>query len=295
MARLGKGEANGACSLLHAAGVGYGASLALDLPVTVTLLDKPSRRELDDPDGLLEATVEAWKEAGHELPGVELHWSVSSKVPARQGLKSSAAVSVAAIRALADSMKLEITNAEIVDISSKAQSASGVSLTGSVDDSWAAVEGGWKLVDPNLSAAEGIILEGNGPNSDDWDVLLLLRGERMESPELDAFAWHQQGFQKSLAALQEGKELVAITWNGRSMASVLNDMEGRRMTNDAFVNGARAAGISGSGSAIVIFSASVSAPTLERLRMLFSTRQKGVEVIQTKVINKEHLSANEVE
>ncbi len=295
MARLGKGQANGACSLLHAAGVGYGASLALDLPVVVTLLDKPSRRELDDPDGLLEATVEAWKEAGHELPGTELHWSVTSKVPPRQGLKSSAAVSVAAIRALADAMDLELSNAEVVDISSKAQSSSGVSLTGSVDDAWAAVEGGWKLIDPNLPAAEGVLLEGDGPNSDDWNVLLVLRGERLESPELETFAWHQQGFQKALAALEEGNELVALTWNGRSMASVLNDMMGRRLTNDAFVNGARAAGISGTGSAIVIFSASVSTPTLDRLLMWYSTRQDDLEVIQTKVLNPQLVNVNEVE
>ncbi len=295
MARLGKGEANGACSLLHAAGIGYGASLALDLPVVVTLLDKPSRRELDDPDGLLEATVEAWKEAGHGLPESELHWSVSSKVPSRQGLKSSAAVSVAAIRALAAAMDIEMTNAEIVDISAKAQSASGVSLTGSVDDSWAAAEGGWKLVDPNRPAAEGILLEGDGPKSEDWDVLLILRGERMESPEMETFAWHQEGFQKSLSALEEGNELVALTWNGRSMVSVLNDMIGRRLTNDAFVNGARAAGVSGSGSAIVIFSPSVSAPTLERLRMWYTTRQNGLEVIETKVLNRQHANPTEVE
>ncbi len=295
MARLGKGEANGACSLLHAAGIGYGASLALDLPVVVTLLDKPSRRELDDPDGLLEATVEAWKEAGYGLPESEFHWSVSSKVPSRQGLKSSAAVSVAAIRALADAMDIEMTNADIVDISAKAQSASGVSLTGSVDDSWAAAEGGWKLVDPNRPAAEGILLEGDGPNAEDWDVLLVLRGERMESPEMETFAWHQEGFQKSLSALEEGNELVALTWNGRSMVSVLNDMIGRRLTNDAFVNGARAAGVSGSGSAIAIFSASVSAPTLERLRMWYSTRQKGLEVIETKVLNRQHANTTEVE
>ena len=41
MGILGTGKANGACSLLHAAGLGYGASLALDLPLAVRLLDTP--------------------------------------------------------------------------------------------------------------------------------------------------------------------------------------------------------------------------------------------------------------
>ena len=65
MAVLGSGNSNGGCSLLHAAGIGYGASLALDLPVKVRLLDKESKRALDDPDGLLEQVLTAWKNAGH--------------------------------------------------------------------------------------------------------------------------------------------------------------------------------------------------------------------------------------
>ena len=48
MAVLGKGHAHGACSLLHAASTGYGAAMALDFPVTVRLLDVPSKRDVHD-------------------------------------------------------------------------------------------------------------------------------------------------------------------------------------------------------------------------------------------------------
>ena len=41
MAVLGKGTAHGACSLLHAAGTGYGASMA---PVSYTHLTLPTKR-----------------------------------------------------------------------------------------------------------------------------------------------------------------------------------------------------------------------------------------------------------
>ena len=68
MAILGSGEAHGACSLLHAAGTGYGSSIALDLPVAVRLLDKPSKRELKDPDGLLDAVIQVWMNNGYNLP-----------------------------------------------------------------------------------------------------------------------------------------------------------------------------------------------------------------------------------
>ena len=88
MAVLGTGTANGGCSLLHAAGLGYGASLALDLPVKVRLLDKPSKRELSDDDNLLTSVEKSWEKFGHTLPTVEFYWSVNSKIPQRQGLKS---------------------------------------------------------------------------------------------------------------------------------------------------------------------------------------------------------------
>ena len=50
MGVLGKGQAHGACSLLHAAALGYGAAMALDLSVIVRLLDKPSKRDVLDDD-----------------------------------------------------------------------------------------------------------------------------------------------------------------------------------------------------------------------------------------------------
>ena len=293
MAVLGSGNSNGGCSLLHAAGIGYGASLALDLPVRVRLLDKVSKRTLDDPDGLLEQVLIAWKNAGHPVPEGELHWSVKSEIPPRQGLKSSSAVSVAAIKALCDATGLELENADIVDIAAAAQLSAGVSITGSYDDSWAALEGGWKLVDANAEdARSGLLLESQGPSSEDWTVILVCRGDRERRPELEDFTLHQQAFAQALNALQEGKELVALTWNGRGVVGALNDLDGRRLTNDAFVNGGRAAGISGSGPAIVIFASAVSRPTIERIKKWYS-KYDSMEVIETKVINADFSSMDE--
>lgn len=285
MAVLGAGSSNGGCSLLHAAGLGYGASLALDLPVKVRLLDKSPRKELVDPDGLLDAVIDCWKNASLPLPEGDLFWSVTSEVPPRQGLKSSAAVSVAAIKALCSATETELVNSQIVDISAAAQLAAGVSLTGSYDDSWAAIEGGWKLIDINAQDAQsGVLLESQGPSSEDWNVLLVLRGDREERPAIDDFTYHQQAFSQALTALQGGKDLVALTWNGRGVVGALNDPDGRRMTNDAFVNGARAAGMSGSGPAIVIFAPAISKSILERLSKWYE-KFDGVKVLKTSVIN----------
>ncbi len=293
MAVLGSGNSNGGCSLLHAAGIGYGASLALDLPVRVRLLDKKSKRDLDDPDGLLDQVLIAWKNSGHPVPDGELYWSVKSEIPPRQGLKSSSAVSVAAIKALCDATGVDLENADIVDIAASAQLSAGVSITGSYDDTWAALEGGWKLVDANAEdARSGLLLESPGPSSEDWSVILVCRGDRERRPELEDFSLHQNAFAQALNALQEGNDLVALTWNGRGVVGALNDPIGRRLTNDAFVNGGRAAGISGSGPAIVIFASAVSRPTIERIKQWYS-KNDSMEVIETKVINADFSSMDE--
>ena len=97
---LGKGQAHGACSLLHAAALGYGASMALDLGITVRLLDKPSKRTVEDDDGVLDALLQSWIRAGHPLltdtvRGLALGCQISHSK--KQGLKSSAATCIAAL------------------------------------------------------------------------------------------------------------------------------------------------------------------------------------------------------
>ena len=181
-----------------------------------------------------------------------------------------------------------MSDAEVVGLSLQAQIKAGVTLTGSVDDAWACATPGWKLIDPQAeSIEEGVLLESSGPNSDDWYVLVICRGDRTQKPEIEDFVPHQNAFQKALGALQEGRELVALTWNGRAMLGVLGDVHGRKITNDSLLNGARAAGISGSGSALVVVAPKVSKPTCERLKQFFETRVKGVNVVETSFLNSE--------
>ena len=109
---------------------------------------------------------------------------------------------------------------------------------------------------------------------------------------MEDFTFHQQAFSQALTALQDGKDLVALTWNGRGVVGALNDQSGRRLTNDAFVNGARAAGISGSGTAIVIFAPAISTPTIERLIRWYE-KFDDMEIIETSVINADFSSGEE--
>ncbi|MGB0489892.1 MAG: hypothetical protein ACPHK3_07200 [Candidatus Poseidoniaceae archaeon] len=285
MAVIGTGSANGACSLLHAAGIGYGASLALDLPVNVRLLDAPPRREVDDPDGLLDAVVNAWTEAGHPSPEGEFHWAVRSSIPPRQGLKSSAAVAIAGLRALAEATNLDISTPALVELAGAAQLAAGVSLTGAYDDAWAAAEQGWRLIDVGAtSAEERVVMEGEGLSPEDWKVLILTGTEREKHPPLESFAPHASHFQHALLALQEGRPLVALTQNGRGVVAATQDHQGRQLANHAFVNGGRAAGITGSGPAIVIVVPAGIEQPIERLKQQYAHRVPDRELIETQFV-----------
>tara|TARA_B110000459_G_scaffold202951_1_gene257543 strand:+ start:9747 stop:10646 length:900 start_codon:yes stop_codon:yes gene_type:complete len=289
---LGSGQSHGACSLLHAAGTGYGSSMALDLPVAVRLLDRPSKRDLEDPDGLLDSVMKIWVSSGYDLPnGLEpeqLFWAVASKIPPKQGLKSSAAVSIAALRSLCDATGIELEVHRLVELCAQSQFDAGVSLTGSIDDAWACATKGWKLIDVNAESIEsGVIMEGKGPESDDWFVTIVVRERRTKSPTLEDFQPFFNDFQQALSAIQEGDLLNAITWNGRAMSGVLEDFDGRRISNDAFVNGARSSGISGSGPAVVILSPSITPQTVNRLKRIFDNKQKKLTIIETKFLNSE--------
>ena len=297
MAVLGKGNAHGACSLLHAAALGYGANIALDLPVTVRLLDRPSKRDVKDDDGVLASLLQAWVDDGRPLPeGFEvkdLHWGVSSKIPKKQGLKSSAAVCIAGLRALCAATDAMLEPHELVHLSAQAQLASGVSLTGSIDDAWACMEPGWKLIDVQSPIADGVLMDEPGLNPDDWTVLLVLRGPRETMPSLEDFASQVTAFQQALNALQERKPLVAMTWNGRGTVAALRDIEGRKMANASFMNSARAAGVSGSGPALVIVVPRRLGATLERLKSWYSARFPEAEVIETSFLSKEEKDGSE--
>jgi shikimate kinase len=280
MAVLGRGEGHGGISVLHALGAGYGCAIGIDLTTRVQLRDKPVKRPPEDPHGLLDAIIEAWSGVGLTLPEAdELHWAIRSDIPMGRGLKSSAALSVACIRALCDATETELENHQIVDISSSAQLACGCSLTGSVDDSWSAVEPGWKVVDPNLPAAEGVLLEGVIEDAADWVIMIIDRGEREVTPDPERFQIAATQFQQAVAAIEQGQVFNAMIQNGRAVATALNDPMGRKTCNDVGIFGGRAASISGSGPAIFVIVHKVQPASIRRIH--HTLKPRGWTILET--------------
>ncbi len=245
---IGEGEANGAISILHALGSGRGCSIGISLSTKVQVVQKFLEVE-NDRKGLLVAIESCWRERGLPIPA-EFGWKIESSVPIGQGLKSSSALSCAAIRALNSCSWTGLSNADIADIAADAQLISNCAITGSMDDNWASLETGWKLVDPSLGATDSVILQGDIGHP--ITILLVLRGKRSATISPESFSQHEQIFARSLASVMSGSVLDALSSNGMAVAASTDDHEALRICNLCIASGAIAAGISGSGPAIAI-------------------------------------------
>lgn len=245
---LGEGEANGAISMLHALGLGRGCSVGVQLSTVVHIIDK--RIEIDyDKHDLLDSVESCWREEGLPIPE-DFGWKIESSVPVGQGLKSSSALSCAALRALNSCAWTGLSNPEIANLAAKSQLLSNCAITGSMDDNWASLEPGWKLVDPSLGAFDSVIIQGTMDHS--LSVLICLRGRRLMEISSDSFIEQRPIFERSLASIMNGSTLDALSSNGMAVAASTGDNEALRISNIMMASGAIASGISGSGPAIAI-------------------------------------------
>ena len=246
MTILGKGTANGGISVLHAAGLGRGCSVGIELQCEARLVEGASSPSSDHL-GLLDAVMQIWVESGYprfDTAG----WEIDSQIPIGQGLKSSAAVACAAFRALGQASWTGLSDYEVVDMTVEAQRRSGCSITGSMDDAWATLSDGWKLVDPSVPSKESVLMEGDLEGG--LEVLIGLRGPRANTTDLIDFESQSKLFERALASLSNGSVLSAISTNGMAISAAMADDESLRLCNSLIVRGALAAGVSGSGPAV---------------------------------------------
>ena len=248
MTILGSGQANGAISILHALGTGKGCSVPVKLQTLVNLHDSPMENNEDD-HGILTEVSSIWVRSGFPLPPV-FGWEVISDVPIGQGLKSSSALACAAIRALDEASWTGLSDFEIVDLAVEAQRASGCTISGSMDDTWAAITHGWKVIDPTNPSRESILFEGDVEPG--LSVLIGLRGPRDAKIDRESFSSYSQIFERAFASLIKGSILDSISSNGMAVASSTDDFEALRICNLMIASGALSAGLSGSGPSIAV-------------------------------------------
>jgi len=277
---LAEAESNAAISILHALGLDKGCSIGINLKAKVKLVSEPQEIK-NDFHQLFQSIEMVWEENGFPLPD-EYGWQISSEIPIGQGLKSSSAISCAAIKALNQATWAGLNESEIVDIAVSSQRKCGCTITGSLDDTWASISSGWKLVDPKKSASESIISEGK--IEEEMIIFLILRGSRTNIIEINNFKEQSRIFERALDSILNDSIFQAISTNGMAVAAATEDDEAVRICNKLIANGAIAAGITGSGPAISIVSFIQDSETIRKVLC-----NSGYEIIETNFIDNHSL------
>lgn len=142
MARVGRGQAFGAVTVLNATATGIGCALAVAAPTRATWDPDASLFHLKpDGDRRLAETIAAGRIATV---------TVECPFPPSRGLKTSSSVAAALVRALADSEGESLEADEVERRAVDASRRAGVTLTGAYDDQSAVVRGGCQLADARI-------------------------------------------------------------------------------------------------------------------------------------------------
>ena len=232
-----KALAYGGGSVLNAIATWKGSAFALNLPVEVVA---ETSEELEA-EGLLKEVYLRVKEEC-DLPPVK--FEVKSSVPKAGGLKSSSAVSNAAVQALFKLCGVSVGPYRILKASVEASKRAGVTVTGAFDDASASLLGGLVITDNKEMIVEdrrALYLKA---------VVLPKGGRGLSFEEIKKrLGTFRKEFWKVYEMLKEGKVFEAMTLNGLLVGAALGyDLEPIRRALEA---GALSASISGNGPSVV--------------------------------------------
>ena len=259
-------------TVINAISTGKGSAFGIELYVTanVTILPEKTAKDiesvcksLDKPDmdtTLMHLCVKKVYEKLIEYPdfnlkNIVLNVETKSDIPPGSGLSSSSAASNSVVYATlltlleAEGMSLEdtdITDEDIINMGIDASLECGVTKTGSYDDASASYYGGWKITDNY----ERKILYDYLVNY--HKILIYIPNKSLYTAQSDVKAM------KTLSSLVEiafdnavNKNIEkALTLNGLLYCAAL-DLD-TQIAIDALKLGAKAAGLSGTGSAYTI-------------------------------------------
>ena len=259
-------------TVINAISTGKGSAFGIELYVTadVTVLNRNAKKEiesvcksLDDPDmdtALMHLCVKYAYEKLLEYPdfnlkNITLNVETKSDIPPGSGLSSSSAASnsivYGTLLALLEEANMtmedtDITDEDIVNMGIEASLECGITKTGAYDDASASYYGGWKITD---NYERKILYDYL---VDYEKILIYIPNKSLYTAQTDVKAM------KSLASLVEiafsnaiNKNIEkALTLNGFLYCAALN--LDSQISMDALKSGAKAAGLSGTGSAYTI-------------------------------------------
>lgn len=246
----GKGTAYAAGTVVNAIASMKGCAYALDLKVRVTADPKaePGIEVVSDveDDGLIaECVRKAEKLVDRDRKPEGWRIEVDSDIPVAVGLASSSAVSNAVVEACLDAMGEEADPLDVVKAGVEASIRAGVTVTGAYDDACASFLGGLVLT---LNDEMTLLDVRKLPYP---YAVVLLPGGRVETSSVDKerLSLLAPAVDAAFRAAMAGDYRTAMLINTTAYAPVLgHDLD---PVLDALEVGASAAGLSGTGPAIV--------------------------------------------
>ncbi|HVG36407.1 MAG TPA: shikimate kinase [Thermoplasmata archaeon] len=240
----------GAGTVVNAIAAGHGVAFGLALQATATAETQPERFgvriaavEGVDPGLVMSAARRLLEQSGS---GRGLAISVDSEIPVSRGLKSSSAVANAVVLASARALGAELEPLEMIRIGVDAALDAGVTLTGAFDDACASFFGGIVLTDNHARKilrrdrfSEDVVAVVHIPDRTIPKAALKRLDFGPIRPEVEA----------AYRLAERGEYFRAMEANSGAYAAVLGVSEAPAVR--ARKAGALAAGISGTGPAII--------------------------------------------
>jgi len=278
----GTGASHGAATIVNAIANGKGAAFGLDLRTEATV-------ELTEGDGITvimdglpgESTALAERCVLGVLDrvgeGKRYHAEVrtTSQIPVSRGLKSSSAAANAVVLATLDALNQEMDILEAVRIGTRAAIEAGVSITGAFDDACACALGGVVLTD---NRSEEVLF--HGPMPDYVRALIYVPDFQVRKASLprDRIAAVKGLVDLAFEQAHEGDYFRALTLNGMCYSTALGLDQEAALT--AMMNGALAAGLTGTGPGVVMLVVEDKVPE-------FRAAMSGFKLIEARVRNPE--------
>jgi len=282
MTMKGIGVSHGAATIVNAIASGKGAAFGLDLrtEATVELIEGDGVNVVmeglagESPALAERCVLGVLERAGG---GKRYHAEVrtTSQIPVSRGLKSSSAAANAIVLATLDALDEKLDPLEAIRIGTRAAVDAGVSVTGAFDDACACAMGGVVLTD---NRSETLLHHGSMP--DYFRALIHVPGFQVRKASLpkERIAAVKDLVDLAFEIARQGEYFRALTLNGMCYSAALGlDQE---VALKALVNGALAAGISGTGPAVVML-------VVEDKVREFKAAMSGCDLIEARVRNPE--------
>jgi shikimate kinase len=278
---IGRAVAYGAVTIVNAVACGLGAALGVKLwtKATVKLTKNPGKIEgkivsdLKENPNLIVETVK------HVLNYFSLedvygaYVETESNIPIARGLKSSSAAANALALATASALNKEVDDLTIIKLGVKAAINAKVTITGAFDDACASYFGNVAITD-NKSMKIMKLSEVGG----EYEVLIHVPPEKRYKAsfnvrEAKVIAREVEAIHKIALS---GDYWTAMTLNGLAYSAVFR--YDPKIALEALMNGAVAAGLSGTGPAVA---AIVPKEKIERVAEVW--RKHGGTLIRTEI------------